>query len=358
MDRERIVQLFFFGFLALMAYELYRLLDPFLTAIAWAILLAFLAHPALIEVNRLVRRRSLAAVIIVVAVALGVILPALWLSTRLVSEAQTLYGEASNFVGPDGGMPKLHEWMSHSELVGAINRRLAGRGIKVEDEVPRLAVEAAQITSQYVVHNLTTAARNVVSAIFGFGIMLFTFFYLLRDGEWFYESLRALTPLHEEDKAAVFDTLRTTLSSVMRGLMLTALLQGVSIGIGLLACGVPYWAFLALATAAAGLLPIGGTAIIWVPAALYLLYINGWTAAIVLVVWCSIAVAIIDNFVKPLAMKHGTGLPTLALFFGIAGGLEAYGPLGLFAGPAIISVFAALLRVYRRTYADSRKEAA
>ncbi len=358
MDRERIVQLFFFGFLALMAYELYLLLDPFLTAIAWAILLAFLAHPALIEVNRLVRSRSVAAVIIVVVVALGVILPSLWLSSRLVSEAQTLYAEASSFVGPDGGMSKLHDWMSRSEWVASINRRLAGRGVKVEDEVPRLGVQAAQITSQDVVHNLTAAARNVVTAIFDFGIMLFTFFYLLRDGEWFYESLRALTPLHEEDKAAVFDTLRVTLSAVMRGLMLTALLQGVTIGLGLLITGVPYWAFLAVATTAAGLLPIGGTAIIGVPAALYLLYVSGWAAAIVLVVWCSIAVAIIDNFVKPLAMQHGTGLPTLALFFGIAGGLEAYGPLGLFAGPAIISVFAALLRVYRRTYGGSRKEAA
>src|ERR1700684_4163613 len=49
MDRERIVQLFFFGFLAVMAYELYELLLPFLTPLAWGILLAFMAHPALIE---------------------------------------------------------------------------------------------------------------------------------------------------------------------------------------------------------------------------------------------------------------------------------------------------------------------
>ncbi len=358
MDRERIVQVFFFGFLALMAYELYLLLAPFLVPIAWAILLAFLAHPALIEVNRLVRSRSLASVIIVLGVALGVILPSLWLSDRLVAEAQTLYGEASSLLGPDGGMTKLHDWIAHSEWIAAINRRLAGRGLKVEDEVPKYAVQAAQLTSQYVLHNLTSAARNVLAAVVDFGLMLFTFFYLLRDGESFYESLRALTPLHEEDKAAVFDTLRATLSSVMRGLMLTALLQGLSIGIGLFVCGVPYWAFLALASAAAGLLPLGGTAIIWVPAALYLLYVSGWAAAIVLVVWCSICIAIIDNFVKPIAMGHGTGLPTLVLFFGIAGGLEAYGPLGLFAGPAIISVFAALLRVYRRTYGSSRKEAA
>ncbi|HEY6420284.1 MAG TPA: AI-2E family transporter [Candidatus Binataceae bacterium] len=358
MDRERIVQVFFFGFLALMAYELYRLLNPFIVPIAWAILLAFLAHPALIETNRLVKSRTLAAVIITFVVALGVILPAIWLSGRLVVEAQMLYRQVSAAMGTDAGASKLHEWTQHSELIAAIDSRLAGRGIKIEDQVPKVALQSAQVTSQYVVTNLGSAAHSVLSFLIDFSVVLFTFFYLLRDGEEYYENLRALTPLHEEDKAAVFETLRATLSSVMRGLMLTALLQGVSIGLGLLVCGVPYWAFLALATVAGGLLPIGGTAIVWVPAAMYLAYAQGWAPAIVLVVWCSIAVGVIDNFIKPLAMKHGTGLPTLALFFGIAGGLEVYGPLGLFAGPAIIAVFTALLRVYRKTYGQSRKEAA
>ncbi|MGH7986576.1 MAG: AI-2E family transporter [Candidatus Binataceae bacterium] len=179
--------------------------------------------------------------------------------------------------------------------------------------------------------------------------MLFTLFYMLRDGETYYEGLRELTPLHERDKATVFDTLRTTLSAVMRGLMLTALLDGVSI-LAYLACGVPYWAFLGIITAAAGLLPVGGTALVWVPATIYLALEVGWSAAAGLVIWALLTLLIVDNFIKPVAMKHGTGLPTLALFFGLAGGIELYGPLGLFAGPAVIAIFAALLRVYRRTY--------
>jgi predicted PurR-regulated permease PerM len=88
---------------------------------------------------------------------------------------------------------------------------------------------------------------------------------------------------------------------------------------------------------------------------LYLGYFSSWTMATVLLVWSLIWITLIDNFIKPLAMRHGTGLPTIALFFGIAGGLEAYGPIGIFAGPAIISIFASLLRVYRKTYASERK---
>jgi len=355
MDRERIIQLFFFGFLAVMAYELFVLIEPFLMPVAWAILLAFLAHPALIELDRLVRRRSLSALILTVAIALGVILPSVWLSGRLVIEARTLYTQVSGLVD-GGGLGKAREWAMHSEFAGAINRRLGSRGIKLEDEIPKRAVQAAQITSEYVVRNMTSAARNVLAAVLDFGIILMTFFYLLRDGESYYTGLRNLTPLHEEDKVAVFETLAATLSAVMRGMMLTALLQGVLIGLGYFLSGVPYWAFLAILTAGGGLLPLGGTSIVWFPATLYLSYTAGLARAATLFIWCVICVAVIDNFIKPLAMRGGTGLPTLALFFGIAGGLEAYGPIGLFLGPAIMSVFAALLRVYRKTYGDSPGE--
>src|SRR4029077_3816544 len=117
------------------------------------------------------------------------------------------------------------------------------------------------------------------------------------------------------------------------------------------------WVFGGSGSAAAGLMPIGGPALVWLPATVYLGFASGWSSAVGLVIWCAIALAVIDNFIKPLAMKHGTGLPTLALFLGILGGLEAYGPLGLFLGPAIMSIFAALLRVYRKEYAGGRKAA-
>ena len=357
MDRERIVQLFFFGFLAVMAYELYELMLPFLTPLAWGILLAFMAHPALIEVEKYVKRRSLSTAIIAVVVGLGVVLPAIWLSGRLVLEAQTLYTQATESVN-SGGVMKLHDWAVHTDLGAWVAKRMGERGYKLDEELPKLTLQAARMTSDYVVSNATHAAKNVLSFIIDFGIALLAFFYMLRDGDYYYRSLRDLTPLHEDDKKAIFDTLRTTLSSVMRGLMLTAVLQGVTIGLGMLIFGVPYWLFLAIASSAAGLMPIGGTALVWIPATLYLGFASSWSAAVGLVIWCAIALAVIDNFIKPLAMKHGTGLPTIALFLGILGGLEAYGPLGLFLGPAIMSVFAALLRVYRKEYSGTRKEAA
>jgi predicted PurR-regulated permease PerM len=355
MDRERIIQIFFFGFLAIMAYELYALLAPFLMPIAWAILLAFMVHPAQLELSKYVKSRTWTALIITVAVATGVILPAIWLSERLVIETQNLYLQANAFV-KNGGVNQINEWIQNPPYFGWLVRRFTGGGhFDLNTEVPKFFVQGAQGTSEYLLKNLTGVAKNVVTLVIDFTIVLMIFFYLLRDGQEYYQSVRELTPLHEDDKAAVYDTLTSTLSAVMRGLLLTALVQGVAVGIGLLVTGVPYWAFLALLSAACGLLPFGGTALVWGPAVLYLGYFSSWTPAIELAIWCVIWVAIIDNFIKPLAMSHGTGLSTIALFFGLAGGLELYGPIGIFAGPAIISVFVSLLQVYRETYAAEHK---
>lgn len=351
MDHQRIFIFSFFALLAFVTYELYAVLAPFLTPIAWAILLAFLAHPALIALNRAIRSRSLCALLITLIIALGVILPAVSLSAVLAREAQSLYVTLSHVSGSDD-LARASDWIQGTRPGAKLATALATHGIKLEDEVRKIGIVSVTTVSNYLVKHGGAAASNVASFMFHFVIAMLTLFYLLRDGESWYDGIRALTPLEEADKLAVFESLRLTLSAVMRGLMLTALLDGLALGLGYLVLGVPYWELLSLLTAAAGLLPIGGTALVWLPIAGYLAFTAGWAPAILLMAWAAVVLALVDNVVKPLAMGHGTGLPTVALFFGLAGGVEAYGPLGIFAGPAIIAVFASLLHVYRRTYIE------
>ena len=349
MDRERIVQIFFFGLLALIAYQLYLVLDPFLSAISWAILLAFLVHPVLTHLNRVIKSRTTCAVLVTIVVALGVILPSVWVSDLIVREAQTLYTEMSALTSTSG-VNRTSDWIRDTPLGGRLDAELERRGITLEHEMRAIGVRGAKIVSDYTLQHAGSVASNLATFLLHFAIAMLTFFYLLRDGESYYEGLRDLTPLHERDKAVLFERLRLTLSAVMRGMMLTAGLDGLLLGLGYLALGVPYWLLLAILTAAAGLLPVGGTTVVWIPVTIYLGVESGWGHAVVMAVWATVVLAIIDNFIKPLAMRHGTGLPTVALFFGLAGGIAAYGPLGIFAGPAVISIFAVLLQVYRREY--------
>lgn len=346
MDRERIARIFFFGFLAAMGYELYLLLSPFLAAIAWAMLLAFLAHPAMRPVLRAVRSRSAAALVLTVILALILALPTAWLSGKLAVEASRAVSFADfmrHGLGPAGAQTLPSGWMA------SLVAWLEYEGLHLED-VRHWMSAGSTYLANYFTANAATIARNLLTFVIDLGIMLFSFFYLVRDGEEYYEFVRALTPLSEDDKAMVFETLRAMLSSTVRGLLLTALFEGVLLGLGYLVSGLPDWLLLGAASGAAGLLPVGGTALVWVPAAIYLWATAGWGWAVGLLIWGAIVVVVIDNMLKPMTIGQGSGLPAIALFFGITGGLEIYGPLGIFAGPAVIAVFAALIRVYRRSY--------
>jgi predicted PurR-regulated permease PerM len=347
MDRERIAHIFFFGFLAVMGYELYLLLSPFLVPIVWAMLLAFIAHPALLKLERLIRSPTAAALLITAFLALVIAVPTAWLSGKLAVEATRV--SLGQYVH-QGGFAQAGSQALHSDTVASIEAWLEHQGLRIED-VRDWMEKASTYLTNYFTANVTTLARNLVSFAFDVVIMLFSFFYLLRDGEDYFEFVRTLTPLPDEDKAMVFETLSSMLSSTMRGLLLTALLEGLLLCLGYLVTGVPNALLLGAASGAAGLLPIGGTAFIWVPAVIYLWVTAGWGWAVALLVWGVIVVGVIDNLLKPITIGKGSGVPAVALFFGITGGLEVYGPLGLFAGPAVIAVFAALIRVYRRSYA-------
>jgi predicted PurR-regulated permease PerM len=349
MDRERIIALFFFGLLALISYELYAVLYAFITPILWATLLAFLIHPAQVWLHQRIKSRSTCALLLTAILALGVLGPAAWLSTTLVREAQALYKELPQ-AAAHGASVNPTSWLSSTTYGLRFEELLARHGVKLDDQMHAMAIEGIRSTSEYVMKHAGTVAGNIVTDLIDFSMAMIAFFYLVRDGESYYTEIRDLTPLHPDAKAAVFDTLRSTLSAVMRGLLLTAALDGVVLGLAYLVLDVPYWGLLAVLSAAGGLIPVIGSAVAWVPVAVYVFFTAGWGHALVLVVWAAATLAVIDNFIKPLAMGHGAGLPTVALLFALAGGIEAYGPLGIFLGPAVIAVFVALLRVYQQVY--------
>src|SRR5205823_14500519 len=130
------------------------------------------------------------------------------------AEAQNVNAVASENLKPDN-VGQAKTWALHSHAVTAIRVPLRRFGVNLENELPQIAMSWAKATSDFLVGHVTGVARNLVVFFVDFGIMLITLFYLLRDGEGYYEGVRAMTPLHEEDKAAVFETLRITLSSVM-----------------------------------------------------------------------------------------------------------------------------------------------
>jgi len=109
---------------------------------------------------------------------------------------------------------------------------------------------------------------------------------------------------------------------------------------------VPFPVLLGLATAFFSLLPLGGSALVWLPAAMYLLLKGSWIRGVLLLAWSAVIVSTADNLLKPALVSGGTNLPTLFLFFGMLGGLEVFGILGFILGPVCLVMLAAFLEMY------------
>jgi predicted PurR-regulated permease PerM len=166
-------------------------------------------------------------------------------------------------------------------------------------------------------------------------------------------ALRELIPMEAADKDAVVTRFAETLTAVVLGSVLTAAAQGILGGLAYWALGVPFSVLLAGATAFLSLLPYGGP-LVWLGVAAYLAVTGDYVRASIMAGWGALVISSADNLIRPLVIGGRTKIPTVFLFFGILGGLQAYGFLGMFLGPAVIAILVAFARIYREQYAGER----
>jgi predicted PurR-regulated permease PerM len=180
--------------------------------------------------------------------------------------------------------------------------------------------------------------------------MLFTLFFLFRDGPHTWVTIFRAIPLEEEHKAKIFERLNTTMKAVVRGTLLTAVAQGATAGVTYYLLGVPFSVFLGALSGLLSLLPVGGTAIVWAPVALYLLLSGAVAKGLILIGVGAVLVGLMDNLLQPLLVGGKARLPVLPLFLASLGGLAYFGFLGLFLGPVLLAVVLVTFVIYQEEY--------
>jgi predicted PurR-regulated permease PerM len=180
--------------------------------------------------------------------------------------------------------------------------------------------------------------------------MLFTLFFLFRDGPQTWDTIFRAIPLEEEHKAKIFERLNTTMKAVVRGTLLTAVAQGATAGVTYYLLGVPFSVFLGALSGLLSLLPVGGTAIVWAPVALYLLFSGAVAKGVILIGVGLGLVGLMDNLLQPLLVGGKARLPVLPLFLASLGGLAYFGFLGLFLGPVLLAVVLVTFVIYQEEY--------
>jgi predicted PurR-regulated permease PerM len=309
-----------------------------LPALAWAGVLAIATWPLR---HGLIRRglgKTAVATLLTVVLAVVLVLPLIGLGIEAAHEGDTLVQWVRDIRQNGLGTP---DWVSRLPYLG--NTVAAWWQANLADPEAARALFGRAETSG--IFTLTrTLGIEVASRLTILVFTLLALFFLYRDGPSVMGEARATAGrLFGRPGGLLGQNAVAAVRGTVNGLVLVGLVEGVLLGIAYLATGLPHAVLLGLATGVLATVPFGAS-LVFVACALVLLVQSQTTAAIALLVFGSLVVFVADHFVRPTLIGSSTHLPFLWVLLGIFGGLETFGLIGLFLGPAIMSVLIAMWR--------------
>jgi len=355
-SRQVLFGAFFFTVLLFLLYQFYVVFSFFLVPLAWSAVLALVFFPVYELTFRLLGgRENLVALVVTTGVILGVIMPTIIFSVLLTRESVAFVQELRGAY--ESG--DIERWVAllRASLPGQWWDRIAPLLREWKIDPASVGLRTSDTVSTFLVGQVKQLATNALHFVGNFFLIAFTLFFCFRDGKRMVRSFRDLVPMAPRHKDVILTRLYEALSAVIQGTLLTAALQGVLAGIGLWITGVPFAVLLGGATAMMSMIPFVGP-VAWVGGVVYLAVSEAYVRALLLFLWGSLIVGSVDNVLRPMIIGGRTQLPTVFLFFGILGGLQAYGFLGIFVGPVLLAILVAFLRIYREEYSGGAQEVA
>ncbi len=351
MTRQQLFTLCFFVILLVLLYQIAEIFSPFLRPLLWAVILAHIAFPLHTRLTALLRGREIAsAALLTVGIIALVVVPLVFAGFLLVQEAGNGY-DAINAWIQSGGVKRLPDQLAQLPLIGG--NRLQGmlaKFVVTKGNLETFLLQSAKAMSGFIVEQLTGLVKNVFLVAVNFLVIIITLFFFFKDGKRLFQSLYQVIPLDEAHKEKMFLRLDQTITAVVKGIVITAIVQGLLAGLAYAVLDVPFPVFLTALTIVLAPLPVGGTALIWGPVALYLFWTGPLWKALAMLAWGAGVVMTVDNVLRPLLIGRGAKLPVLLLFFSILGGLAAYGLIGLFLGPILLAILLTAIQIYREEY--------
>src|SRR6185312_2762744 len=348
--RERQVYriLFFLAALFGVCYLVFEVLKPFFAALAWAVVLAVVfAAPWQALARRMPKRRGLAAGLLTVAIGLVVLLPAGLFVGVLTAQAVKAAGQLVAVLH-SRNISSFSDVVAMPEAARLLDAAKTRLGIEPAD-FQKFAADSVTRASAFVAAASGSLVLGFFDALLTFFTTLFLLFFFFHAGEELSAAVLGLLPTGAAGRQEVRHSLSKMVRAIFRGSLLLALIQGTFGGIGWWLAGLGSPVLAGATMAVLSLLPIGGSAIVWLPGGVWLWTTGHHGAAIFLLVWGTVVTSFLcDNVLRPLLIRGAEELSTVVVFLGVFGGLATFGLLGIFIGPMALATFASLLGVLRR----------
>ncbi len=337
-------QSFFIGLLLAVAILSIIIFLPFLSPLVFAGSLAVIFHP----VYKFLRKRvapqkeksTLAAWITLLLVAVVVIVPAIFIVTKMYGEIQDMYFYLTEEDSRDGIITVLN----------AVSDNLSNLFFNA---FPSVSFDSLNVTEylqqglEWAFGHVDTIFTRLGAVAMGIFITFFALFYFLRDGRELKKHIINLSPLLDQDDENIFRKLEQAVYSIVGGSLIVSVIQGILTGIGFALFQVPDATVWGTVAAVAALIPGVGTALVIVPGILYLFFTGHTFLAVGLLIWGLLAVGLIDNLLGPILMNRGIKIHPFIILLSVLGGIVFFGVVGFILGPLILSFLFALLEIYK-----------
>ncbi|MDA3837157.1 MAG: AI-2E family transporter [Nanoarchaeota archaeon] len=331
MDREYMRKISYLAILGTLIVASFLLLRPILMSIITGTILASIFIPLYLKVLKVVKSKNLATTIISITLIILIIVPLWFITPILLNQSVEIYTASQHidFVTPLKTLfPSLFVTEQFSNEIGA--------------------------TIYTFVTNITNGMMNMFAKlIMNFPTMFlqmlvafFTFFFIVRDHETLVAYIQSILPFPKKVEEKLFKSSKDITFSVLYGQVVIGIFQGLFGGISFFLFGVENAVMLTLLACLAGIFPIIGTSIVWIPVAIYL-FISGNIVAAIGVASFGVLAAFFENAIKPAFVSKRTNVHSAIILLGMIGGLLLFGILGFIIGPLILSYLLIILEIFR-----------
>lgn len=320
-------------------YASWIVVRPFLGVLTWAVVMTVLFFPAHRRIEAQIGPGVMAALVSTFLVIVTLVLPTAAIITATVAEIRDL---------STGAPTSIAAWVSPTNPMTGGAVRMIERFIPL-DQVRDPAF--IQSTLEQWGTGLAAGSLRVVggalSALVQMALVVFTIFFLFKDARLIRTNVYDLIPIENKRLAALLVRTREVIRASVYGTLLLAVIQGALGGLAFLVLRLPSPFLWGVVMTLASIVPLLGSFVVWVPAVIYLLATGAIWKAVALAAWGLVVIGMADNVLRPVLVGNRTRMHELLVFFGVLGGLQAFGALGVVIGPVIFAVMMSLIEALR-----------
>jgi len=309
----------------------FLLLKPIIMAILFGIILAFIFTPIYDFLFKYIKRKNLIASLMCLFLIIIIIVPLWYVAPIAINQSIKFYmnSQSIDFITPLKTIfPSLFQSEAFANEIGSAVHSFVTK------------------TTNAFMNSLSNIILNFPTLFLHLLVVFFSFFFVLRDKEEMILYIQSLIPFSKEVEKRLFKSSKDLTISILYGQIVLGIVQGITAGIGFFIFGVPNALLITILAMITGMFPIIGTAIIWVPVAIYLL-IAGNTVSALGVVMFGLVSSVIEALFKPIFISRRAKMNSSLILFGMIGGILFFGLLGIILGPLILAYLFIVIEAYR-----------